>query len=312
MDYDRSLLAAFRLSYDQLQSPQRSLLHVLCWLAPEPFPRQLVEDSEAIRRLLAGGGEDAKSVDAASVLGELQTLSLLELDEESLRLHKLILECTRAVQDEETRSSSFLSALQWLAERLPSPDFDVAGWAMWGRLGPHLEALIQKAESFRLEDDSVALICAQYGSLLYREARHAEAEPLMRRALAIDEKSYGTEHPNVARDLNNLAQLLQDTNRLGEAEPLMRRALAIDEKSYGTEHPKVARDLNNLAQLLKATNRLGEAEPLMRRALAIDEKSYGPEHPRVARDLNNLAQLLQATNRLGEAEPLDRAGARYR
>ena len=27
----------------------------------------------------------------------------------------------------------------------------------------------------------------------------------MRRALAIDEKSYGPEHPNVATDLNNLA-----------------------------------------------------------------------------------------------------------
>ena len=62
----------------------------------------------------------------------------------------------------------------------------------------------------------------------------------MRRALEIDEKSYGPEHPDVARDLNNLAQLLQVTNRLGEAEPLMRRALEIDEKSYGPEHPKVA------------------------------------------------------------------------
>ncbi len=55
----------------------------------------------------------------------------------------------------------------------------------------------------------------------------------MRRALAIDEKSFGPEHPNVAIRLNNLAQLLQATNRLGEAEPLMRRALAIDEKSFG-------------------------------------------------------------------------------
>ena len=110
----------------------------------------------------------------------------------------------------------------------------------------------------------------------------AEAEPLMRRALSIDEKSFGPEHPNVAIRLNNLAQLLQDTNRLAEAEPLMRRALAIDEKSLGPEHPNVARDLNNLAQLLQATNRLAEAEPLMRRALAIDEKSLGPEHPSVA------------------------------
>ena len=59
----------------------------------------------------------------------------------------------------------------------------------------------------------------------------------MRRALAIDEKSFGPEHPNVATDLNNLAQLLQDTNRLAEAEPLMRRALAIDEKSFGRTIP---------------------------------------------------------------------------
>ncbi len=92
--------------------------------------------------------------------------------------------------------------------------------------------------------------------------RLAEAEPLMRRALAIDEKNFGPEHPNVARDLNNLAQLLQVTNRLAEAEPLMRRALAIDEKSFGPEHPDVATSLNNLAQLLQDTNRLAEAEPL--------------------------------------------------
>ena len=43
----------------------------------------------------------------------------------------------------------------------------------------------------------------------------------MRRALAIDEQSYGPDHPKVATGLNNLAQLLQDTNRLAEAEPLI-------------------------------------------------------------------------------------------
>ena len=73
--------------------------------------------------------------------------------------------------------------------------------------------------------------------LLQATNRLAEAEPLMRRALAIDEQSFGPDHPNVASGLNNLAQLLQATNRLAEAEPLMRRALAIDEKSYGPEHP---------------------------------------------------------------------------
>src|SRR5262249_10340536 len=134
--------------------------------------------------------------------------------------------------------------------------------------------------------------------------RLSEAKPLMRRALKIDEKSFGPDHPNVARDLNNLAQLLQATNRLGEAEPLMRRALAIDEKSYGPEHPNVAIRLNNLAQLLQATSRLGEAEPLMRRPLIIFLKftrSTGHPHPHLKAALGHYRGILEAMS-LGEEE----------
>ncbi|MEZ6056871.1 MAG: tetratricopeptide repeat protein [Planctomycetaceae bacterium] len=114
--------------------------------------------------------------------------------------------------------------------------------------------------------------------------------------LAIDEASFGAEHPAVARDLNNLAQLLQVTNRLAEAEPLMRRALAIDEASFGPEHPDVARDLNNLAQLLRATNRLAEAEPLMRRMVTIFcdfTRRTGHPHPHLFAAIGNYWSLLE-------------------
>jgi len=53
--------------------------------------------------------------------------------------------------------------------------------------------------------------------LLQATNRLAEAEPLMRRALAIDEQSYGKDHPRSPYGLNNLAQLLKATNRLAEA-----------------------------------------------------------------------------------------------
>jgi hypothetical protein len=69
----------------------------------------------------------------------------------------------------------------------------------------------------------------QLGVLLLSKAAYGEVEPLLRRALAIDEAACGPEHPKVAIGLNNLAQLLKATNRLAEAEPLMRRALAIDQ-----------------------------------------------------------------------------------
>ena len=77
--------------------------------------------------------------------------------------------------------------------------------------------------------EPTARLFNQLGVLFDVKADYAEAEPLKRRALAIDEKSYGPDHPEVAIRLNNLAQLLKATNRLAEAEPLYRRALAIDE-----------------------------------------------------------------------------------
>ena len=129
----------------------------------------------------------------------------------------------------------------------------------------------------------------------------------MRRALAIDENSFGPQHPNVAIRLNNLALLLEASIRPTEAEPLVRRAIAIFEKSLGTDHPNVATAVGNLAFLLQATNRSADAEPLMRRAIAIFENSLGADHPNVATAVNNLAVLLPATNRLAEAEPLMRS-----
>jgi CHAT domain-containing protein/tetratricopeptide (TPR) repeat protein len=105
--------------------------------------------------------------------------------------------------------------------------------------------------------------------LLQATNRLSEAEPLIRRALAIDEKSFGPEHPNVAAILNNLAGLLKDTNRLGEAEPLIRRALAIDEKSFGHEHPNVAICLNALAVVRAELHDWAEAARLHQRAESI-------------------------------------------
>jgi tetratricopeptide (TPR) repeat protein len=123
---------------------------------------------------------------------------------------------------------------------------------------------------------------------------------MYRRALAIDEASYGPDHPNVARDLNNLALLLRTANRLSEAEPMYRRALAIDEASYGPDHPDVAIRLNNLAVLLQHTNRLSDAESMYRRGLAIllrFTQATGHQHPNLEMVRSNYTQALRVLGR---------------
>lgn len=80
------------------------------------------------------------------------------------------------------------------------------------------------------------------GSLIWRMLKrrvglnplklHTEVEQLMRRALAIDEASYGMSHTTVACDLNNLALLLRRMNRLREALSLQKRCVLIYLKDY--------------------------------------------------------------------------------
>jgi len=168
---------------------------------------------------------------------------------------------------------------------------------------PAAESALRKACALR-GDNPLAL--RGLGQVLDAEAKYSEAEPLDQRALAIDEKALGPEHPEVARDFNNLATLYLDQGKYAKAEPLYRQALAIDEKALGAEHPSVAAALNNLALLYGHEGKYAKAESLYQRALAIDEKALGAEHPSVATDLNNLALLYDHQGRYAKAEPLYR------
>ena len=238
------------------------------------------------------------------LLANLADFSMIRWDTQadSITVHRVVQGILRTRQTQPV--PVLTAALKMLRAALPkrSPD-DVRTWAQWDLLRPHVAFAVAEADLCDITEPTT-LLMGELGSLLHSKALHADAELLMRRALAIDEKVFGPDSTEVSLRLNNLAYTLKDANYLAEAEPLMRRALAIDVQSFGPEHPTVARDLNNLAQLLQATNRLAEAEPLMHRALAIDEQGYGDVHPNVAIRLNNLALLLQATNRLAEAEPL--------
>jgi len=98
-----------------------------------------------------------------------------------------------------------------------------------------------------------SLIMNEMALVYYKNAKYKEAEPLMQRALKIDEASLGKDHPKVATDLNNLAQLYQATNRLKEAEPLMQRHLVIFlqfTRRTGHPHPYMEDAINNYANLL--------------------------------------------------------------
>jgi tetratricopeptide (TPR) repeat protein len=141
-------------------------------------------------------------------------------------------------------------------------------------------------------------------TLLRKLARSPEAEPLLQRALAIDEKRLGAEHPDTAQSLNNLAFLYTREGRYEQAEALYRGALASCVLVLGAEHPDTAQSLNNLALLYTREGKYEQAEPLYQHALTMYEKRLGAEHPDTAQSLNNLALLYAREGKYEQAEPL--------
>jgi len=69
------------------------------------------------------------------------------------------------------------------------------------------------------------------------ENRYAEAEPLLKRSLAIAEKALGPDGPTVAILQENLGSIYLITHKAAQAEPLLVAALAAKQKTFGTGSP---------------------------------------------------------------------------
>jgi tetratricopeptide (TPR) repeat protein len=301
--YHRNPVTTLLDEIEQLRTEARTLLQRLAFVAPDPVPVFLLDVP-----VPAGGSSVAGT---RSALDELAAHALVarKRDDDDFTIPAPVQDGLRRSLDPATASQRLIEALGWIDAAFAGDPEDPRTWPVLEPLAPHAAAVAGFADAAGIVDPTNRLM-SRLGLYWWVTGEFARAEPLLRRALGLDETRFGPDHPEVATGLNNLAALLQATNRLGEAEPLMRRALCISQASFGPDHPNAATALSNLAVLLQDTNRLGEAEPLMRRALAIDEASFGPDHPNVAIRLSNLAGLLQATNRLGEAEPLMRRALR--
>lgn len=166
------------------------------------------------------------------------------------------------------------------------------------------QAVLALLEENERSASNHALFFNNLADLLERQGDFTAARKLYERALGIQEKFFGPEHPNTAADLNNLAHLLENQGDFSTARKLYERALAIQKKVVGSEHPNTAAALNNLAHLMQSQGDFGGARQLYEQSLAIREKAMGPEHPNTATVLNNLANLLQSQGDFAGARQL--------
>ena len=123
-----------------------------------------------------------------------------------------------------------------------------------------------------VEADVLEAIARTYHGL----GEYADAERLLRSALATRVAAEGREADRVAETLTTLGGTLQVERKADESEALLREALAIREKRHGKKSAEAAAALNELARTLVAKSAYAEAEKLAKQGLAIRERIFGP------------------------------------
>jgi CHAT domain-containing protein len=144
--------------------------------------------------------------------------------------------------------------------------------------------------------------------LLYRfMGQYKKAEDLMRKALALDEKTLGPDNGITILNTVVLAQVIRAAGRPAEAEPVARKALAAARKVAGAErqdNPALESAMMALAESLREQGKYSEAEPLYREALANAAKYTGPNSIDVGTIEMLYAQLLRVTGHELDAHKL--------
>jgi tetratricopeptide (TPR) repeat protein len=87
------------------------------------------------------------------------------------------------------------------------------------------------AEKAGPNHQSVALALNNLAALYLYQDRYADAEPLLKRSVAVFEKALGPNHPEIADVIDNLAEMYKTQGRTADAEPLFKRSAAIRDKA---------------------------------------------------------------------------------
>lgn len=126
----------------------------------------------------------------------------------------------------------------------------------------HFKAALKQANTFGTGDSRLHFTLNNLSEVYRVQSKYAEAEPIIKRVLEIDEKSLGVDHSNIAASLSNLADNYIAQEKYSQAEPLYKRALAIWDKRLGPNHFLVGHLLKKYAELLHKLGRNHEAEIL--------------------------------------------------
>ncbi len=122
------------------------------------------------------------------------------------------------------------------------------------------------------------------GMARHHAGRVDEAIPMLEKAVALHEQTFGADHLETGNQLTALGAVHRAHGNHEEAQKCLRRALKIHETTQGMQSPEALQDLHQLAGSLEESGDLAGAAAQYERALTFKQRMIGG-------DMDDLAEM---------------------
>ncbi|GAB2839885.1 hypothetical protein GCM10022221_44090 [Actinocorallia aurea] len=295
---ERAITRVWDITLDALSARDKravALLHVLAWLGPDHLPRDLV--------LAHLNGDE---ISANRLLSLLRSYSMVTVTKTTVNVHRLVQAVLRIGESGEPLTDTGLtsaaaSAIRLLEAALPDdPVGDMAGWARWWDLLPHVDALADHVGDGS-SDWPFCHLMNQAGLFASAQGLYPVSAKFCELALSIGRKVLVSGDPVLSTLQGNLGVSYHALGRHQEAEELERDSLALLERVSAADDVALVIPLTNLASTLSSLGRNDQAVDLQTRALAIAESDSACPDELRAWVLGGLATLYRVLGQAAEA-----------
>jgi eukaryotic-like serine/threonine-protein kinase len=142
------------------------------------------------------------------------------------------------------------------------------------------------------------------GDVYYNLGLFSKSQSLLEQALAVQQRVFGSDHPETLRTESLLGRTLQKEGHSGQAEKLERETLAVQRRVLGPENRDTLSTMSRLANVLMWNSQASEAERLDRELLETRRRILGPDDPETLGSMDDLAFCLSLEGEQGSKADL--------
>ena len=157
-------------------------------------------------------------------------------------------------------------------------------------------------ESFKNDQEIEASIRFTLGTTYEAIGVYEKSIAELEKALSIQKRSLGTDHPDTLNTMNSLAAVFIRLGKYADAESILQETISRQKQVLGAENHETVTSMHNLGIVYYYQGKFKEAESIGRETLDIRKRVLGENHPDTIYSLENLAIALSGQGKHKEAE----------